>query len=328
VTDYLKTTGSTGKMMIRDLGTVVEFWFKAGYESDWSNDLDFNWTANGSTTAQSISYPTGAEWKKVGQVTINTSQTVTFRLLDATGTSGMGGPTTFNQYLERGTIPGPPTTPSISSITANSVYATFSDGSNGGDTIDDRQIGYSLTTQVADGTIISSDRSTTITGLLSGRRYYFWARTHNSKGWSNWSGRSTAVTLKVPDAPSRPLLSSVTATSVDLSFTANGNGGSTITAYQIGYGTSSSTPSSIVSARSPQYVTGLQPGTVYYFWVRARNSVGWSAWSPSASTRTVAGAYVKVGKVWKLAVPYVNVGGTWRPAEAWVRNVGVWKRTT
>ena len=326
--DYHKTTGSTGTMMIRDLGTVVEFWFKAGYESDWANSLDFNWTANGSTTPVSISYPRGADWKKVGQVSVTYSQTVTFRLLDATGTQGMGGPTTFNQYLERGTSPGAPTTPVISGVTANSAYVTFSDGSTGGHPIDGRQIGYSLTTQVADGTVVASDRSTTITGLQPGRRYYFWARTHNVKGWGAWSGRGTAVTLKVPDAPTRPLLSSVTATSVDIAFAPNGNGGSTINAYQIGYGTNSSSPTTTVSASSPQVVTGLVPGTTYYFWARARNSVGWGPWSPSASTRTVAGAYIKVGSTWKLAVPYVNVGGVWKPAEAWVRNVGVWERTT
>lgn len=328
MTDYTKTTGVNGTMMIRDTGTDVEFWFRAGYSSDWWNGMPFNWTANGSTTSKTINYPTGRPWYKVGEVRITDSQTVTFRLTDHSSSSGIGGPTSFPQYIKRDTIPAKPSTPNISSITATSVYVTFSDGDNGGDAIDARQIGYGTSSTSVQDTV-SSDRSTTITGLSQGTTYYFWARTHNSEGWSAWSGRASAKTLKGPGAPSAPLLSSVRATSVDVAFSApSDTGGSTITGYQIGYGTSSSAPASTVSATSPQVVTGLNPGTVYYFWVRARNSVGWGTWSAYRSIRTVAGAYIRVGAEMKLAVPYVKVGGVWKIAEPWIRNVGAWKRTT
>lgn len=328
MTDYTKTTGVNGKMMIRDTGTDVEFWFKAGYSSDWWNGMPFNWTANGKTTSKSINYPTGADWYKVGEVRVTDSQTVTFRLTDGSSSSGIGGPTSFSQSIKRDTIPAKPSTPAISSITASSVYATFSDGSNGGDAIDARQIGYGTSSSSPQHTV-SSDRSTTISGLSSGTTYYFWARTHNSEGWSSWSGRASAKTLKVPDAPSTPLLSSARMTSVDVAFSANGNGGSTITGYEIGWSPSSvGNPLNSVAAKSPQVVTGLIPGRVYYFRTRAKSAVGWSPWSGAASVRTIAGAYVKVGAEWKLAVPYVKVGGVWKIAEPWVKSVGTWKRTT
>lgn len=327
MTDYTKTSGETGKMMIRDLGSTVEFWFKAGHTSNYWYDMPFNWTANGVTTSKTIDYPTGADWKKVGSVVVSTSQTVTFRLTGSSGTGGMGGPTTFSQYLNRSTAPSAPSTPVISGITTTSAYVTFNDGANGGLAIDARQIGYGLSASAM--TIVSSDRSTTITGLTPGKTYYFWARTHNAKGWSGWSARAQATTLKVPDPPTTPLLSSVRATSVDVAFTPNGNGGSPITGYEIGYGTSPTTPSSTVAtASSPKLVTGLNPGTVYYFFTRAKSAVGYSAWSAPSSARTIAGAYIKVGAVWKLAVPYVRVGGVWQVAEPWVRSAGVWKRTT
>lgn len=329
MTDYTKTTGSTGKMLIRDTGTDVEFWFRAGYSSDWYNGLKFNWTANGSTTSKSINYPTGADWYKVGEVRVNDSQTVTFRLVSDTSISGIGGPTTFSQAIPRDTVPGKPTTPVISSITTTSVFATFSDGPSGGDAIDSRQIGYGTSSTTVQH-IVSSDRSTTISGLSPGTTYYFWARTHNSEGWSAWSGRATAKTLSTPGAPSTPLLSSVRMTSVDTAWSAPSNtGGATVLGYEIGYSTSAiGNPTTAIAATSPKVVTGLTPGTLYYFRARARTSIGWSAWSGAASIRTIAGAYVKVGTEWKLVVPYVRDGGVWKIAEPWVRNVGVWKKTT
>ncbi|QBZ73587.1 hydrolase [Streptomyces phage RosaAsantewaa] len=332
MTDYSKTTGVNGKMVIRDTGTDVEFYFQAGYSSDWWNGMPFSWTANGNTTRKEINYPTGRPFYKVGEVRVTDSQTVTFRLLEGSSATGIGGPTSFSQYIKRDTVPSKPSTPSISNIGATSVHVTFSDGYNGGDAIYARQIAYSTLSSTPGSTTsyptVSSDKSTTITGLTTGKTYYFWARTRNSEGWSAWSGRAQATTLKVPAAPSTPLLAGVRMTSVDVAFSANSSGGSTITGYEIGWSTSSSgNPTTTVPARSPQVLTGLQPGVVYYIRARAKNSVGWSPWSGAASIRTIAGARVKVGAEWKLAVPYVKVGGVWKLAEPWVRNVGVWKRT-
>lgn len=328
--DYKKTTGSAGLgyLMIRDTGTDVEFYFRAGYSSDWWNGMPFNWTANGTTTSKKINYPTGRPLYKVGEVRVTKSQTVTFRLTDRSSASGIGGPTSFSVSIKRDTIPAKPTTPNISRITSTSVYATFSDGSNGGDAIYARQIGYG-TSSSSPQKYVSSDRSTTITGLSPGTTYYFWARTRNSEGYSAWSGRASAKTLRVPDAPTTPLLAAIRMTSVDVAFSANGNGGASITGYEVGYSTSSSgNPTTSVSAKSPMTLTGLSPGTTYYFRTRAKNSVGWSAWSGARRIKTIAGAYVKVGSVWELAVPYVNVGGVWKLAEPWGKSVGVWKRTT
>lgn len=327
-TVWSKTTGSTGKMEIRDTGGDVEFWFKAGYSSDWYNGLQFSYTANGSTTNKTIDYPTGADWYKIGERNVTDSQTVTFKLITDTDISGIGGPTTFSHAITRDTAPDAPSKPALSGVTSNSVVVKFTDGDNGGDAIDARQIAYDEDSGVSGATIVSSDGSTTISGLTSGVTYYFWARTHNSKGYSPWSASSSIKTLKVPDAPSTPLLSSITATSVDTSFTANGNGGSAITGFQLGYGTSSTTPTTIVNASSPQVISGLTPGTNYYVFARAKSAVGYSAWSAPASFRTVAGAYIRVGTAMKLAVPYVRVGGVWKRAEPWVRDsTGVWKRT-
>jgi hypothetical protein len=332
MTDWTKTTGVNGTMMIRDTGSDVEFWFRAGHPAEWVNGLDFSYTANGSTTPRTINYPTGADWFKIGERNVSTDQTVIFRLLSDTSIDGIGGPTTFSHAINRATNPSAPSRPVITAIRATAMTVSFSDGSNGGDAIDSRQIAYSTLSSTPGSStsypVVSSDGSTNITGLSEGTRYYFWARTHNSEGYSSWSPSASAVTLDVPDAPSTPLLSSVQSTTVDVAFTPNGSGGATITGYQIGYGTTTAIPpTTIVSAASPHIVGGLTPGTVYYFRARARNSIGWGSWSGAASARTIAGAYIQDGSTVKLAVPYVRDGGVWKMAEPWVRNLGVWKRT-
>ncbi len=332
MTDWTKTTGVDGTMMIRDTGSDVEFWFKAGHPADWVNGLRFNYTANGDTFSNTINYPTGADWYKIGERNVSTDQTVTFRLLSDTSIDGIGGPTTFSHAINRATNPSAPSRPVISAVKATSATVSFSDGSNGGDAIDSRQIAYSTLSSTPGSStsypVVSSDGSTNITGLSTGTRYYFWARTHNSEGYSSWSPSANAVTLDVPDPPSTPLLSSIQSTSIDVAWTPNSSGGSTISGYQVGYGTSSSIPpTTIVAASSPRIITGLTPGTVYYFRARAQNSVGWSSWSGAAQATTIAGAYIQVGSTIKLAVPYVRDGGVWKVAEPWVRNLGVWKRT-
>jgi len=126
-----------------------------------------------------------------------------------------------------------PSKPVITNILSTSMFATFTDGS-GGAPIDSRQIAYS-TNPNEKTNIIASDGSTSITGLDPGVTYYIWARTHNVAGFSPWSPRAEATTHRVPDAPSSPVLSSITQTSMVATFTPNFNGGTPITEYVLGY---------------------------------------------------------------------------------------------
>lgn len=326
MTDYTKSTGSSGTMMIRDTGTYVEFWVTANNSTTYAYQMPWAYVINGVTSGwKEYRYEKGSGYEKVGSWNVTTSQTVTFKLGD-TGTSGLGGPTTFSVAINRAKPPNPPSIVTLSSITSNSVYGTFSDGANNGAAIDTRVIGYGTSSTSVQKEVVS-DRSTTITGLLPGTTYYFWARTHNAKGWSAWGPRSSTKTLNVPSAPSAPVISGVTPTSAVISWSPPANNGAAIVEYQVGYGTSSTGPSTTVSATaSPKTISGLAPGTRYYFWVRARNSVGWGAWSAASSNQTIAGARIQVGGVWKIAVPYVKVNGVWKLARPWARSAGVWKQ--
>ncbi len=220
---------------------------------------------------------------------------------------------------------GPPSMPVISSITSTSVVATFSDGT-GGAPIDVRYIFWGTNPSIAEHNA-ETDGSDPITGLLPGTTYYFWALTHNSAGFSPFSGRATAVTLRVPDAPTSVILSEITQTSMFAVFLGNGDGGTPVFEWQLGYGTDPDDPTDFLVYTTGETVPDLSPATTYYFWGRGRNAVGWGPWSVVSVARTIGGARVKVGDVWKDAIPYVRVGGVWKLAHPWVRIAGVWKET-
>jgi titin len=137
------------------------------------------------------------------------------------------------------------------------------------------------------GTLGPETTSTSVTGLANGVRYYFGIKAVNLAGDSPLSNVLSATPYTVPDAPNAP-----TATAgnglVSLTWsTPSFNGGREITGYQVYYGLS--TPnmqfgSTFTATTRAVDVTGLTPGSLYHFAVKAVNIAGDSA--PSAE-RTV-----------------------------------------
>ena len=328
MTDYYMSTGSTGQMLIRDLGSTVQFWITSNNGTTFDHEMPWTLTHNGYTYPgyYEHNYNAGSGWNLVWQGPVTYSQTIMFKL-GPTGTSGLGGPTTFNQFIFRPVVPSSPSTPSIGTVGSTTVDITFSDGSDGGSAIDSRKIGYG-TNSTSPTTDMSSDGSDTVSGLTPGTTYYFWAATHNVVGWSAWSARSQATTLRVPDAPATPTLSGIGPTSVVVTWSAPYNGGTAITGYEVGFGTADSNPPDDEEAgTSPHTVEGLTPGETYYFRVRAQNAVGWGPWSSSSNADTIAGAHLKVAGVWVFGILYVKDAGVWKLAIPYVKDAGVWKET-
>lgn len=289
MTDYLKDTGSSGQMRIRDTGSVVEFWITSNSSATYAYDMPWAYIVNGVTSSwRQYSYSGSNGWEKLGSWTVNDSQTVTFKLGD-TGTSGLGGPTTFSVAIDRAEAPAKGTI-TLVSYDQDSAVVNANAGSNNGSTVVQWQIGYgtlSTATQYYKDADLSNGYAT-ITGLAHGTKYYFWSRQRNAKGWSDWSSSVSCTTWNIPQNPDTPVLSSITATSVYVNGNDNGNNGSAVVERQIGYGTSSSSPTlyKTADAYGNATVTGLSNGTTYYFWYRVRNAVGWSGWSGRSSAKT------------------------------------------
>lgn len=240
MTDYTRSTGSSGTMMIRDNAPgapsgTVEMWLNSNNSTTFNHSLPWSYFVNGSYSGPlTHNYNANSGWNLMGSFTISSSQTVNFSIGN-TGTSGFGGPTSFDQFITRATV---------------------------------------------------------------------------------------------PDAPSNPTFTNVGPVSVGVNWTPNGNGGASIDNYEVGYALTNSTPTSFVtSTTSPKIVTGLTPGTVYYFWVRAHNSVGWGAYSGPVAQQTIAGVRFNDGGTWKIAIPYVKNGGVWKLVRPYVKIGGIWKET-
>jgi hypothetical protein len=131
----------------------------------------------------------------------------------------------------------------------------------------------------------------------------------------------------VPPPPNVIGVDEETHTTLRARFSSAGDGGSSIIRWELGYGTSSSSPSTIITASGTQTVSGLDLSTTYYFWARGVNAVGTGSWSSRFQGDTLAGAKVRVAGVWKDAIPYVRVAGVWKPAVPYVRVSGTWKGT-
>lgn len=322
--DYTRQISASSTMMIRDTGGWVEFWFKTGSQT-WNNDQQWSYGANGANSpVLKFRLLAGGGWQKFGEVYVGYNQTVRFTIYNA----GLGFPTyDFFQDIGRSRVPDPPTIWDTHAISSSHIHVEFYANYDGGSPILEYAVGYGSNPNGPDGWW-GSGSPTDIGPFSSGQRVYFWAAARNAVGWSSWGNRTEATTWRVPDAPSLPI-DDVDQSFVVANFQDNYNGGTGITARQIGYGLSSSSPTTTVAASAgPNLISGLSPGKVYYFWARNQNSIGWSAWTPVIQVTLIAGARVYTGGTWRRAVPYVKIDGVWKIARPWVRDAGIWKESS
>lgn len=107
-----------------------------------------------------------------------------------------------------------------------------------------------------------------------------------------------------------------------------------VTRYDLGYGTSSKKPSTIINNASAasnykgsRTVTGLSANTTYYFFVRVWNKKGNSGWSEPVGVVTSGGVMVKYRNRWRNAEPYVKTSAGWKRARAYTKRNGAWSMT-
>lgn len=328
--DYTVGISASTTLMIRDTGGWVEFWIRTG-SSTWNNDQQYSVTANGQYSGiQKFRLLRGGNWQFVTSRFVGYDQVVNFTIIGA----GIGFPTySFNQHIQRSTVPQPPTLTGVTPVSSSEFDVDFYGNSDGGSGIVEWQIGYGSSSNNPTNIVGWFGGDAIVGGFYSGQRIYFWVRARNAVGWSNWSNRGEGVTWQVPPAPVQAMFSEIRQTSVDVNFTFSkrqNDPPNLETQFRYGRDESGSVIDGTVNVdESSENLDDLDPGKIYYFWGRARNSVGWGPWSPTASVLVlIAGARVLVAGTWKRAVPHVKIDGVWKVAEPWVKDAGVWKRTS
>lgn len=270
-----------------------------------NTSADLYWTAptlvgNSEITSYTVEYAPGAAYTSwsvySGCQSITTTCTVAgltnatsykFRV-SAVNAVGSGSPSALSGAV---TPSGPPTAPTISSITPGDAQLSVAfTGATSSLTITAYQ--YSIdggTTWISKGTT----SPVVITGLLNGTVYSVTLRAVSAAG----NGTSSTAVNATPSAlPGAPTITSVTpggdGTSLVVTFVSGFTGGSTITDYEfatsVGENTSNFGSYASAGLSSPFTITGLQNGTTYTVQLRARNAAGPGAASAFRTGVTLA----------------------------------------
>ncbi len=247
---------------------------------DGTDDGTTGFTASGLTPGQ-IYYFKVVEYNNTG---------VDTKYSDATGTGNPNSATTLSQ-------------PTLVTNTATGVsYTEATLGGNvssiGGSAITERGVCYSINSQngnpeigganvtkeVIDNTSSTGSFSKAVTGLTSGTQYAFKAYATNSAGTA-YGDPALLFTTSTVSAPTviTSGYSNVTQNTATLSGEVTSNGGATLTARGLCYGTSanpdingSHTTGGTTVAAFDHAVSGLTAGTTYYIRAYATNSSGTS----------------------------------------------------
>ena len=197
-----------------------------------------------------------------------------------------------NRAVSNNTPPPPDApAPAIANLMDTGFTVSWDAPADNGGAIDDYDIDYrALPGGGRQGLGHGIARTKNITGLSPGTEYEVRVRAHNSGGESAW-GTATATTLDVPDAPAAPRVNATSGerTSLDVSWSAPEDYGSTISDYDVQYRTAASgstaagpwMPHSFTGAGTETAIGSLTDGTRYEVQVQATNGVGTGAWSPS-----------------------------------------------
>lgn len=143
---------------------------------------------------------------------------------------------------------------------------------------------------------------------------------------------ATISRATIPDPPYNVNATNIGPTNANITFYGPGNNGGAAIDYYLVRLSKNNPPwaapySDQVNYNGNAPFTGLEPGTTYYACVYAHNGVGYSNPSGVISFRTLGPMRVRIGGIWKYAIPYIKVSGIWKMATPFVKRAGVWKKT-
>jgi len=265
-----------------------------------STQINLSWNDNSANEdGFRIERKTGATgaWSEIAVVGMNerTYQDTTLqrattyyyqvRAYNIGGSSAYAGPTSATT---RDVAPVAPSNLAATAVSSSQINLTWGDNSNNEQGFKiQRKTGTSGTwLQIA--TVAANVRSYQNTGLLPNTTYYYRVFAYNTAGDSPYSNTASAATPDVAPAPPSNLTAGVLSSSqINLAWNDNSNNeqGFKIERKTGASGIWSQFGTVAANVRSYQN-TGLSAATLYYYRVRAYNSIGDSSYSNQASATT------------------------------------------
>lgn len=187
-------TGTTGRIYIEDAGDWIHIDIDARQGTTNIGTGWFDWSDPLGSGSGTYSYPAGSGRKRVkslGPFGPGQGGTVYFTLR-ATGTQGLGGPTSVSFGFSRSTVPPPPNVYAPHSFTFNSFRTNFAWAGDGGAAVDAYEVHYSNNPGGGQFSLQTGDGQQLINvGLPNfppGGPVYYWVRAHNAVGWGSFNG--------------------------------------------------------------------------------------------------------------------------------------------
>lgn len=280
-----------------------------------SSQINLAWTASTSAGVTYTVYSSGsgggpaiasgvtATSYSVTGLNASTAYSYTVVAVSSNGTSAPSNTASATTQAAAVTTPAAPFGLSASPASASQINLSWQPSSTSGVTytVYLGTVSGATTTLVASGI---TGQNYSVSGLPDNTAYFFTVKAVSSGGVpSAASNQATATTQALPATPPAGLsASAVSATQINLSWTAVANNGAT---YAVYYGTSSGAENTMLAtgiSGTSYSATGLSASTTYYFIVRSISAGGTSSPSTQASATTQT-AGVPVVPVTPPAVP-------------------------
>ena len=213
-----------------------------------------------------------------------------------------------------------PAAPVISAVSSSSITSTSAVIAWTTDQASSSQVKYGTTQSYGSTSTLSStlvmSHSVTLTGLTPGTTYDFEVISTNGSSVTATSTNYTFATLAAAPVISAVTSSSITSNSAIIAWTTD-QASSSLVNYgtTASYGSSSTPNTNLVTSHSVT-LTGLTPGTTYYFDVVSANSSNVSSTSTSYSFTTTAAAAPVISSVATSALTSSSVTITWTTDQA------------
>ena len=300
--------------------------------------LDVSWTAptnNGGSAITdydvrhcSTSCNVATNWTELDDSTDSTALSATITTLTngtsyqvqvRAGNANGDGPWSPSATLKAG-LPAAPAAPTLTPGGSTLTVTWVAPSANGG-TLSGFKVQYKQSSDTAwtahTFTSTGSTTSTSIGSLTNGTAYDVQVRATNEHGDGPWSPTTSATPAQAPAAPTKPTISGGNL----LMWTAPANNGAAITDYDVRYsldGGSTWTewdPTATSTALS-LLLTALPGGQAMVLQVRAENSAGAGAWSPSSDSVTLPKRAPDKPDPPLLAPGNQSLGVSWTPPES------------